>query len=82
MGAILMSEKERLRKAIFEMVDQQKLTLVQAAEQCELSYRQVIRIYDQYKEKGDAGLTYQSRGQRTNRKHPHEAAIIARYRER
>ena len=31
MGHLVMSEKERLRKAVFEMVKQGKLTLVMAA---------------------------------------------------
>ena len=79
MGVIKMNAKERLRKAIFEMVKQKKLTLVQAAAQCDISYRQAIRIYEEYKEQGDAGLTHQSRGQRSNRKDPHQVAIIARY---
>ena len=82
MGVMLMNDKERLRKAIFEMVKQKKMTLVQAAIQCELSYRQALRIYEQYKVKGDAGLPHQSRGQRSNRKNPHQEAIIARYIER
>jgi len=82
MGVISMNNKERLRKAVLEMVKLKKITLVQAAMQCELSYRQVIRIYEEYLEKGDAGLTHQSRGQRSNRKHPHQEAIIARYVER
>jgi transposase len=82
MGVMQMNEKERLRKAIFEMVKQGRLTLVAAATQCELSYRQTIRIYEQYKTMGDAGLIHQSRGQRSNRKLPHRDAIIARYLER
>ena len=80
MGVILMNEEERKRKAIFEMVKQRRLTLTQAAIQCELSYRQVQRIYKCYKAKGDAGLTHQSRGQRSNRKHPHREEIITLYR--
>lgn len=82
MGVMLMSGKERLRKAIFEMVKQRRLTLVQAAVQCDLSYRQTLRVYRAYLERGDAGLTHQSRGQRSNRKHPHQNAIITRYIER
>lgn len=34
-----MNEKERLRKAIFEMVKQKRITLTQACVQCDLSYR-------------------------------------------
>lgn len=79
MGVLLMNEQERLRKAIFEMVKQRRITLVKAAEQSDLSYRQAIRIYKAYLEKGDAGLVHQSRGQRSNRKHPHRQKIIALY---
>jgi transposase len=79
MGVMLMNEKERLRKAIFEMVKRSRLSLKQASEQCELSYRQALRVYQSYLEKGDAGLIHQSRGQRSNRKHPHQEAIITLY---
>lgn len=79
MGVLLMNKKERMRKAIFEMVKQKRLTLVQASIQCELSYRQTLRVYADYLSKGDAGLTHQSRGQRSNRKHPHREEIISLY---
>lgn len=80
MGVMIMSEKERLRKAILEMVKQKKITLVQASVQCEMSYRQILRLYESYKNQGDAGLIHKSRGQRSNRKHPHQEEIIALYR--
>lgn len=82
MGVMAMNEKERLRKAIFEMVNQKRITLAQACIECDLSYRQAHRIFERYKKEGDAGLIHQSRGQRSNRKHPHQEAIIARYIER
>lgn len=79
MGVLLMNGKERLRKAIFEMVKQRRITLRQASIQCELSYRQTLRIYAEYLKKGDAGIIHQSRGQRSNRKHPHRDTIISLY---
>ena len=79
MGVLLMNEKERSRKAIFEMVKQRRITLCLASIQCELSYRQTLRIYAEYLVKGDAGLIHQSRGQRSNRKHPHRETIISFY---
>lgn len=82
MGVMLMSEKERHRKAIFEMVVQGRITLKKAAERCGLSYRQTLRIHQNYLSEGDAGLTHKSRGQRSNRKHPHQDAIINLYREK
>ena len=79
MGVMIMSDKERLRKAILEMVKQKKITLVQASVQCKMSYRQILRLYESYVEQGDAGLIHKSRGQRSNRKHPHQEEIIALY---
>ncbi len=79
MGVMVMNEKERQRKAVCEMVKQRRIKLTQAAEQCELSYRQMLRVFANYLEKGDAGLIHQSRGQRSNRKHPHREEIIAIY---
>lgn len=80
MGVIKMSEKERLRKAVFEMVKQRRISLIQASIQCELSYRQTLRIYKKYLKQGDVGLTHQSRGQRSNRRNPHQETIISLYR--
>jgi len=64
------------------MVSQGRLTLIQAAEQCQFSYRQIKRLYRRYKAEGDAGLVHQARGQKSNRRHPHRETIIARYKER
>lgn len=82
MGHLVMSEKERLRKAVFEMVKQGKLKLGQAAKQCDLSYRQAKRIYKKYKKEGDAGLVHGSRGRQSNRRHLDREIILSRYRER
>lgn len=82
MGHLVMSEKERSRKAIMEMVKQGTLKLNLAAERCGLSYRQAKRVYRNYIEKGDAGLVHQGRGQNSNRKHPHRETIIAYYKEK
>lgn len=82
MGVMAMNEKERLRKAIFEMVNQKRITLAQACIQCDLSYRQAHRIFERYKKESDAGLIHQSRGQRSNRKHPHRDEIISIYNEK
>jgi len=82
MGHLLMSEKERHYKALMEMVRQGQLKLRQAADQLGISYRQAKRLNQKYKAKGDAGLVHQARGQKSNRRHPHREAIIARYQER
>ncbi|MFM9185301.1 hypothetical protein ACKOUH_16110, partial [Legionella pneumophila] len=59
-----------------EMVRQRRISLVQASQQCELSYRQTLRIYQRYEEKGDAGLIHGNRGRVSSRKNPHQASII------
>jgi len=82
MGHLMMSEKERQRKVYMEMVRQRKLTLVKAAEQLMLSYRQTKRVYRRYLEQGDAGLIHKSRGCQSNRNHPHRQVILERYKER
>lgn len=79
MGVIIMSDKERLRKGLLEMVQQKKLMLVQAAIQSEMSYRQILRIYQRYEAEGDAGLTHKSRGRQSNKINPHQDAILALY---
>lgn len=82
MGHLVMSEKERLRKAIMEMVKRGQLRLGQAAKQCGISVRQAKRVYRAYKEHGDAGLVHQARGQISNRRHPHRNKIITLYKEK
>jgi len=79
MGHLVMSEKERLRKAIFEMVKQGCLTLVKAAEQVGLSYRQAKRLYGAYKQEGDKALVNKNRGRESNRKYPGQANVLALY---
>ena len=82
MELIIMNAKERQQKALFEMVRLKKLTLMQVAIQSEQSYRQTLRAYKRYKIEGDAGLTHKGRGRQSNRKNPHQEAIIARYQAR
>jgi transposase len=82
MGHLLMSEKERLRKAVFEMVKQGCLTLVKASKQVKLSYRQTIRLYKEYKRDGDKALVNKHRGRKSNRKHPDVEKIIIHYKEK
>ena len=48
-GHLVMSEKERLRKTLMEMVHQGKIKLNKAARQCNLGYRQAKRVYRKYK---------------------------------
>lgn len=62
MGHLAMSEKAWLRKAVFEMVKQGRLTLDMAAKQAGISYRQAKRIYKRFKDEGDAGLIHKLSG--------------------
>ena len=82
MGVLTMNDKERERKAIFEMVQQGKLTLRKAAIQCGLSYRQALRVFKAYCSEGDTGLIHGYRGRPSNRKNPHRSEIIKRYQEK
>lgn len=66
-GHMLMSSRELLRKSVFEWVKGGHGTLVQAAEQLGLSYRQVKRSYGRWRKQGDKGLVHRSRGRRSNR---------------
>jgi transposase-like protein len=83
-GHLLMSSKERLRKGIFERVKAGQLTLVLAAEQLGVSYRQVKRSYKRFMAQGDAGLVHASRGRASNRCKPDKlkAQVLARYEQR
>ena len=63
-----MNDKERQRKAICEMIRQNKIKLKQAAEQCGVCYDQMLRIFKKYILEGDAGLIFGPRGRVSNRK--------------
>lgn len=67
MGILLMSDKERMRKTVFEAVQGQGLTLKHAAKRLGLSYRQTRRSYQRFKAQGDEGLVHRSRGRPSNR---------------
>lgn len=64
---LLMSTKERQRKAVMENVKQHQISLVQAAKQLNVSYRQAKRIYKRYRNEGDLGLLHRRRGQSSGR---------------
>ena len=78
-----MSEKERKRRGAFEMVQQGRWCLVDAAEHLGLSYRQCCRSYKRYLVEGDAGLVHKGRGRPSNRRRDEglRQAVIERYRE-
>lgn len=83
-GHLLMSEKERTRKGVFEVARTGAWSLVEAAEHLKISYRQCKRSYKRYLAQGDVGLVHQSRGRRSNRGKDDtlRQAVLQRYEER
>ena len=63
---LTMSSKERERLVVMARVEEQELTIQEAAELLALSYRQTWNIYQRYDEDGDAGLVHRSRGRPSN----------------
>ena len=61
-----MGQKELLRGKMLEMVKQGKMTLKAATVKLGVSYRQGIRLYAAYREKGDAGLIHGNYGKPSN----------------
>ena len=78
-----MSRKERERLTIMAGIQQEELTLVQAAELMAVGYRQCKRIWRRYQDAGDAGLVHRLRGKPSARRKPPElrAQALARYAE-
>ena len=83
-GHLVMSEKERIRKTMFDEVKAGRLTLIKASERLELSYRHVIRSYGRFAAQGDAGLVHRNRGRPSNRATvaKDKAAVLKRYAQR
>jgi len=83
-GNLLMSQKERIRKVIFEGVKEGRLSIQEASVRLGISYRQGKRIYRRFRLEGDKGLLHRGRGRPSNRAKPvaMREKAIARYRER
>lgn len=83
-GILRMSQKERDRLRVLEMVRSGRIKLVKAAELLIISYRHCKRIYKRYKEEGDKGLVHRSRGRASNRRKDStfRIAVITKYRSR
>lgn len=79
-----MSRKEREWLRVLERVKKKEITLRQATEIMNGSYRQCLRRYKRYKKEGDKGLVHRGRGRGSNRAKDPKAreAIIERYQER
>ena len=63
-----MSMQERKRLVVLTEVKQRKLRLVAAAAVLGLSYRQAKRVWQRYRQAGDAGLVHRSRGRPSGRR--------------
>ena len=66
-GRIPMGQKELLRSKMLEMVKQGQTTLKAATITMRISYRQGIRLYKAYLEKGNAALIHGNAGKASNR---------------
>src|SRR5579862_4338159 len=63
-----MSVRERDRLKVLYLVEQRKLTQVEAARRLELSERQVRRLLRRVRQQGDRGVVHRLRGLHSNRK--------------
>ena len=66
-GDIVMSRKERKTFELMIRKENGEITLVEAAEISDLSYRQIKRIWRRYRENKASGLVHRSRGKASNR---------------
>lgn len=64
-----MSGAERRRLTVFSRVKEQAISVAQAGRLLELSERQARRLWQQYRQKGDAGLIHGLRGRPGNAAH-------------
>ena len=82
MEVLVMNQQERNRMSICAMIKQRRITIAKGAKECQLSYRQMLRVYQKYILEGDAGLTHGNRGRVSNRKHSNHQEIINTYLEK
>src|SRR5271157_4341694 len=61
-----MTLKEADRLTVMRLLENKKITLKQASKELSLSYRQQIRIWQEYQKKGPPGLISRKRGQTSN----------------
>ena len=67
MGTLQMSRKERRRLVVLSQVQEEKISLVKAAELLGLCYRQMKRVWSRHQREGDGGVVHRLRGRRSNR---------------
>ncbi len=83
-GHLTMSRKERNRALVLAGVRDGRLSLLEAAEQLGLCYRQARRVWKRFRERGEEGLLHLGRGRASNRKADEKfrSKVIARCRKR
>jgi len=83
-GHLLMSHKELERKRVMEHVVEGRITLGEASEMLQVSYRQAVRICKRFRKQGARGLVHLSRGRPSNRRHPEalRRKVLKRYEDR
>ncbi len=67
---LLMNRKERERVAVMRMLEQGVVSQEEAAERMGVGTRQARRIYQRWRDEGDAGLVHRARGRPSNRRLP------------
>ena len=84
MGRTRLSDRELCRGEAFGRVSSGSLSLREACELLELSYRQGKRLWSRYRTRGAAGLQHGLCGRASNRGHgaQHRAAVLQRVAER
>jgi transposase len=83
MEHLSMSRKERTRLEVFSRVKARQINKAKAATLLGLSYRQTLRVYRRYAQRGAAGLVHGLRGKASNRGHDpsHRQKVLAAYRQ-
>jgi hypothetical protein len=83
-GHLLMSRKELQRKPVLELLEMERITLLEASVRMNLSYRQTLRVFARYVAEGDDGLVHRRRGKPSNRARPSafRNKVVERYKTR
>lgn len=72
---VSMSDKELKRLSVLQEICDQRITQSQAAQQLDISERQIRRLIQKYKAQGPAALAHAGRGQISNSKLPEELRL-------
>lgn len=77
-GRVRMSSRERQRLGPLARVQGKEISLVTAAAQMQVSYRQALRLLKRYREEGDAGLVHRACGRPSARRigTEHKDAVV------